>query len=396
MAMLKQERHWFDYVVFGIRAVWGILGVISLCVTTDVSIIMLIAGTVAYILSCCAPFALYLMKRVPRYVPVIAELLFIGVLYLLIPVQDTVFSFFQIPAFTLGYLASGWNALWALAVIGIYPFLLSGGIPDFPIETIVDALVNLGILFGFGFCFHYIVTSYQKINHMYGIIQEQNQTLEVYAKEIEKLTLLEERSRLSRELHDTVGHTFTTTITGMDAVYYLIDLSPEEAKKNMRELLQITRSGLDEVRRHIHQIAPDRAEQSLARSLMQIGDQFAAHTGTQVSLYTEGDEYPVSEQVRLTFIRCMQESLTNAKKHGKATVVHVTLAFESEQISLRIKDNGMGDANLSMGFGLKTMTDRLNNINGSLHVTSSAENGTVVQCLVPVFNVERKQISVMA
>jgi len=384
LALLNQPRHWFDYVVFGIRAIWGVLGIISLHYSIGISPFLAL-GIAGYILSCCVPFALYMARRVPRYIPVIAELLITGALYMIIPANDTIFSFFHVPVLTLGYFAMGWHALWALVVIGIYPIVVAGGLPDLPLDRLLDQMANLAVLYGFGFCFQKLVTSYQKINGMYGIIQQQNQTLEVYAKQIEKLTLLEERNRLSRDLHDTVGHTFTTTITGMDAVYYLIDLSPDEAKKSLRELLNVTRGGLDEVRRHIHQIAPDKDEQSLASSLSQIGGEFALHTGTQVTMETAGDEYPVSEQVRIALIRCMQESLTNAKKHGMASAVLVKLAFEREQVGLWIEDNGKGNESLTHGFGLQSMSERMANVNGTLKITSSADRGTVVHCTVPVF-----------
>jgi len=392
LALLNKRRHWFDYVVFGVRAVWGVLGIMSLHYSFGLTGILLAGGIAGYVLSCCVPFALYLSKRVPRYAAPVAELLITGGLYLAVPVQDTFFSFFHVPVLTLGYLATGWHAIWAAAVVGLYPIVLvSNGTFYLPLDRFADELANLAVLFAFGFCFQRLVTSYQKINGMFGIIRKQNQTLENYAKQIEKLTLSEERNRLSRDLHDTVGHTFTTTITGMDAVYYLIDISPDEAKKSLRELLHVTRNGLDEVRRHIHQIAPDKDEQSLVQGLSQIGGQFALHTGTNVTFETEGAEYPVSDFVRTAFIRCLQESLTNAKKHGMATVIRVKLTFERERVAMRIEDNGKGDESLTQGFGLQTMTERLSNVNGSLTVTSSADKGTVVHCTVPVFaNAEKK------
>jgi signal transduction histidine kinase len=224
---------------------------------------------------------------------------------------------------------------------------------------------------------------------MYEIIQEQNQTLELYSKQIEKLTLAEERNRLSRDLHDTVGHTFTTTIMGMDAVLYLIDLSPEEAKKSLRELLHVTRNGLDEVRRHIHQIAPEKDELPLSASLSQIGHEFALHTGTSVELAVSGAEYPVSEQVRWTFIRCLQESLTNAKKHGSASRVQVDLLFGEDAVKLRIANNGRVADKLVKGFGLQAMTDRLANLHGTLEVESDERRGMAVVCTVPVMGIRQ-------
>lgn len=392
MAALKQHWHWFMYVVVGIRFLWFISGSFSLLEyngrASELGMSLgsfVTLGVIGYFLSFSVPIVLYLMKKIPPYIPILAELLIICTLYgFLSPAADMGLSLFHVPVLTTGYISLGWHALWAsVAVVGIVPAVFSS-IAGLAYARTVDEFVNLAMLFGIGFCFQRLVVSYQKINGMYSIIQEQNQTLEVYSKQIEKLTLSEERNRLSRDLHDTVGHTFTTTIMGMDAVYYLIDSSPEEAKKNLRELLHVTRNGLDEVRKHIHQIAPEKDEQSLSLNLLQIGNEFSLHTGMKVNLETAGSEYPVSEQVRLAFIRCLQESLTNAKKHGLASQVQMELTFERKAVRLRITDNGKGADELVKGFGLQGMTDRMANLNGTLEVTSSSGKGTIIVCTVPV------------
>lgn len=379
----ETQRHWFDYVVFGIHAVWSVLAIRSLFEQSDIRFWELAIGVLGYLITCFVPFVLYRVKR--PFLAVLSELIIIGALYVLVPKTEAVFDFMHIPVLLISYMAWGRHALWALAAVFVYPIVLSEDSLSLPRDVFIDEMVNLGILFGIGYCFQKMVYSYIKMNGMYKVIQEQNQTLEVYAKQIEKLTLSEERNRLSRELHDTVGHTFTTTITGMDAVYYLIDLAPDEAKKSLRELLHVTRNGLNEVRKHIHEIADDHEQHSLLEHLSQIAGQFAAHSGTDIKIDTMGTAYPVSDRVRMTLVRCLQESLTNAKRHGNATAVRIALAYEPHQLGLAISDNGRGDANLTKGFGLTAMTDRLSGVNGSLAITSSPDGGTTVRCAIPMY-----------
>ncbi|WP_187433976.1 sensor histidine kinase [Paenibacillus methanolicus] len=280
-------------------------------------------------------------------------------------------------------MSRGWHALWTLAVALIFPFILTGEPVNMETEELIDSVANLAILFGIGFIFQKLVGSYQRINAMYRVIQDQNRTLELYAKQIEQLTLAEERNRLSRDLHDTVGHTFTTAITGMDAVYYLIDLSPVEAKKSMRELLHFTRNGLDEVRRHIHQLAPHDEGQSLSRILNQIASEFALHTGTKVDLETTGIESPLPEQARLALIRCLQESLTNAKRHGNANRIDISLSYGQGEVRLRVEDDGQGANGINEGFGLRTMAERMANAGGSVIWIAEVGKGMTLECTVP-------------
>lgn len=382
--MLKQTRHWLDSVMFGIRAVWGVNGIVSLYLAEGTGWLFWL-GALGFLLSCCLPFALWKRPGVPRFVPPVAELLITGSLFLLLGGgTENMFKFFQVPFLTLGYLCAGWSLTWTAAIVLALPFVLTGGIPAMEGGAFADSLFNWLVLLGMGFCFRKLVDSYHKINRMYGIISKQNATLEIYAKQIEQLTLAEERNRLSRDLHDTVGHTFTASIMGMDAVYCLIDSAPQEAKSNLRELLQLMRGGLDEVRRHIHAIAPEKEKSGLSAALREIGGEFALHTGMKVTVETEGAEYPVSEQVRLTLIRCLQESLTNAKKHGMAGEARIGLTFDSEGIVLTVQDDGEGADHPEKGFGLQSMTERLSNLNGTLDISTSPGRGMRVCCAVPV------------
>ena len=78
-----------------------------------------------------------------------------------------------------------------------------------------------------------------------------------YAKQIESLTLVEERNRMARDLHDTLGHSFISYILGLDAVLYLMDSNPSEAKKKIEELRHYASENLDQIRETIHEIGTE-------------------------------------------------------------------------------------------------------------------------------------------
>ncbi|WP_079911348.1 sensor histidine kinase [Paenibacillus sp. 32352] len=386
-------RHWFDYVIIGTRTLWFLLGVHYLLsrsggelsgssgfAATGDRWFILLFYTLAYV----TPMVLFLRRGIPRMFPVLAELLLNGTFFCLMAASPTVeFAFYNFPSIMLGYMSVGRIAVFSAATSVIVIPLLVGWFRGSGIETTISVAIEFGVLYGSGFCFQKLIASY-------GLITKQNQTLELYAKQIEALTLTEERNRLSRELHDTVGHTFATTITGMDAVHYLIDVDPQEAKNSLQELLEVTRNGLDEVRRHIHQIAPEQEERTLTEALSQIADEFALHTGTEIAVHVEGTEYTVSENVRLTMIRCLQESLTNANKHGKASSIRIELAYSEECVEIKIADDGKGASELVEGFGLKAMYERAANLNGTLAVTSHSDHGTVIACTIPTKKIHRK------
>lgn len=381
--MRVPRRHWLDGVMFVIRAVWGISGMWYLH-QEQVPPLLFELGAFGYVLSFTLPMALHRSPKAPRWAAPAAELTVTGILFLLAGGgQEHLFPFFQVPFLTLGYLCAGRQLAWAGPAALALPIMLAGGLPEVSRGEAVDALANWLVLLVIGFCFRKLVDSYQQIRRMYGIIRKQNATLELYARQIEELTLAEERGRLSRELHDTVGHTFTASIVGLDAVYYLMDHDPVEAKNSLRELLAHMRSGLDEVRRHIHAIAPEREECRLSLTLRRIAGEFEMHTGMKVPLAVEGGEYLLPDGIRLTLIRCLQEALTNAKRHGMAQEARITLAFRQSEVVMTTEDNGTGTDQPVKGFGLQSMSDRLAGLNGTLELSSSPGMGMKLVCTVP-------------
>ena len=99
---------------------------------------------------------------------------------------------------------------------------------------------------------------------------------------------MEERNRVSQDLHDTVGHIFTSVITSLDALPYLIKANKEEAETSIIEISDLARKGLDDVRNTIHQLSPMEDHRPLSESFQSVIDDFRNHTGTKVDFTIEG------------------------------------------------------------------------------------------------------------
>lgn len=298
------------------------------------------------------------------------------------------------PLLLLGYQSSGWRiGLNSVVFLLVFPIVKFGLVLDTDLK-LAELLMHMGnyaLMFLVGVAIQKVLKSNQDVRllyeqnlRQYHLIQEKNRALEQYAKQVEQLTLLEERNRLARELHDTVGHTFTSVIMGMDAVAYLLETSPEKAKERLEVLRDVTRKGLEEVRRHIHQMAPPKGDESLSEQLSRLAKEFSIHTGTKVSFQLEGRESPLSKQAELALVRCLQESLTNAKRHGNASAIEAGLVYGPDSVTLTVADNGTGTEQLQEGFGLTSMRERLAVVRGTLQVKSEAGKGTVVRCEVPL------------
>ncbi|MCP8969548.1 sensor histidine kinase [Ectobacillus ponti] len=391
---MEHERPWLwvDWFLFGLRLCWLGSGLAYYGVRPEA------LGTLAYplfliiaFICCFIPVLFWRPGYRNRTMYLAVELLVTGSCYLYMSIGlhlNRATVFILIPVLMAGYLLNKRNAVWTIPVF-IVLLPLGNYFTAADMTTFLMQYIDIGIFFGFGFAFNFIITSQSKTEALlaenlqqYELIQKQNQALEQYARQIEQLTLLEERNRLARDLHDTIGHHFTSVIVGLDAAAYLVDIHPEKAKKRIETLAQVARGGLDEIRRSIHQIAPDEDEPFL-QQLEKLAQTFSQHTGTEVRIHTEGSAYDITQAGQLTLVRCLQEALTNAKRHGDATVVDVALSYQPDAFSMRLVNNGHTPELLQHGFGLNAMRQRLEALNGSLETVSTKEAGFVLTCTLP-------------
>ncbi|HFK1461293.1 MULTISPECIES: hybrid sensor histidine kinase/response regulator transcription factor [Bacillus] len=234
-----------------------------------------------------------------------------------------------------------------------------------------------GLAYVMGFAFHLLIVNHKQNE----AIRKQNAVLEQYMSQIERITLAEERNRLSSELHDTVGHAYTSIIMGMETLR--TELATEMGIQRLDSLLEMGRKSIEDVRGYLHQMDSPCQSPSLIQSLQNLGAEFQEHAQVNVSFRTFGEEYQLSRQAKITFIRCLQESLTNAVRHGQGTEIIVSLQFEQQYTRLEVQDNGKGNVEWQEGFGMNAMKERAMNLQGHLSVYTKPEEGMLVTCTIP-------------
>ncbi|HFJ9439602.1 TPA: response regulator [Bacillus albus] len=234
-----------------------------------------------------------------------------------------------------------------------------------------------GLAYVMGFAFHLLIVNHKQNE----AIRKQNAVLEQYMSQIERITLAEERNRLSSELHDTVGHAYTSIIMGMETLR--TELSTEMGIQRLDSLLEMGRKSIEDVRGYLHQMDSPCQSPSLIQSLQNLGAEFQEHAQVNVSFRTFGEEYQLSRQAKIAFIRCLQESLTNAVRHGQGTEIIVSLQFNEQYTRLEVQDNGKGNVEWQEGFGMNAMKERAMNLQGQLSVYTKPEEGMLVTCTIP-------------
>lgn len=203
--------------------------------------------------------------------------------------------------------------------------------------------------------------------------------LEDANKRISELVKLEERQRIARDLHDTLGQKLALIGLKSDLAGKLMNKDPQQAQAEINDVNQTARTALKEVREMVTQMRGTRVEDELYR-IKQILK--AAH----IEFILEGD-YKLDNISLLNenvISMCLKEAVTNVVKHSDSTQCIVSFEPSRADLFIRVIDNGIGlpeQRAYTRGNGLRGMRERLEFVNGSLDISS--DNGTIVTIRVP-------------
>ncbi|MCV4231043.1 sensor histidine kinase [Virgibacillus sp. LDC1] len=290
---------------------------------------------------------------------------------------------YLLPSLTMGYLLTK-QTLWIIPVVVFIPFSFQSYLRLSWEKTLSIGADNLLFCF-IGIWASFVANAYDQKNKLVAEVEQQNKLLTHYTAEIEKMTLLEERNRMSKELHDTLGHSFISLILSLDASIALMDSKPAEAKDRLFRLRTLAEKNLDEMRNIVHEMGEEE-ESSLIQQVESLVVRFREHTGTALTLSLPETERSIRFEVRQAVLRVIQESFTNALKHGKASQLHLELRFSESNLQLSVRNDGIPIDKLNYGFGLTTMNHRVERLGGSLHLTSGEGTPAIteVRCEIPL------------
>jgi nitrate/nitrite-specific signal transduction histidine kinase len=201
-------------------------------------------------------------------------------------------------------------------------------------------------------------------------------------EQAEQTAIAAERGRLARELHDAVTQTLFSASLIADVIPRIWRRDPEEGLRSLKELRQLTRGALAEMRTLLLEMRPESLERSDIQSLLtQLANAFVGRVRVPVSLDLRGD-CEVSHEVKIVFYRVAQEALNNIAKHSGARQVELRLECQPGQMDLTIQDDGLGfeaDSIQPGHMGISFMHERASSIGACLSVESQAGQGTTVK-----------------
>jgi nitrate/nitrite-specific signal transduction histidine kinase len=211
-------------------------------------------------------------------------------------------------------------------------------------------------------------------------------------EETRQIAVMEERNRMAREIHDTLAQGFSGIILQLEAAEQTLGGEDSATERHLNQARSLARKSLAEARRSVWNLRPQALEQlSLVEALKQEIDKFSQSIEVNAKFNVFGARRDLEPELEAVLLRICQESLTNVRKHAKATEVEINLTFDESAVELSIRDNGVGfksitangDEKKRSAFGLISMRERARGLGGTFEVQSMKGKGTLVRAVIP-------------
>lgn len=207
-----------------------------------------------------------------------------------------------------------------------------------------------------------------------------NSDLEHYVQLIEKIAEDNERKRIARELHDTLGHVLAGISAGLEAGILLLKFDMERAVTQLEKVQESLREGTADVRRSLQKLRPNALEQkSFMEALEYMIEDYRQLTALDIQLHEEWYGVKLSERAEAMLYRVVQESITNSLRHGHANTIEINLFTNTDGFIVTIQDDGVGFDELHYGYGLTQMKERLADIGGKVEFINAGGFRTYIE-----------------
>ncbi|HEX9134211.1 MAG TPA: sensor histidine kinase [Ktedonobacteraceae bacterium] len=263
-------------------------------------------------------------------------------------------------------------------------------VPDWDVSGQVSIPLVFLSIYGYGAIIRELAVAHTALEGSNARLAAAHTRLQEYSAQVEELSVIRERNRIAREIHDTLGHALTLLSVQLETATQLEARGDPRLHEELLQARQVAKACLTEVRHSVEALRPDEASAgSLQEQLRKLVAEFETTCReTQITLDLEEATHPLNPDLCLTLYRCAQEALTNIRKHAHATKVLLRLSTSDEQVELTVLDNGQGcpreHEQRAFGFGLLGMRERVALLDGTLRAGPQPGQGWRVEVVLPL------------
>jgi signal transduction histidine kinase len=215
----------------------------------------------------------------------------------------------------------------------------------------------------------------------------------------------EERKRLARDLHDQTGQTLAGLAMGLHSIQTMMDSNPRVAGQRLQELENMSASAVDDLHELIADLRPAQLDDlGLVPALRDMANHVARRSGMDVEVNASEPRRRLRAELETILYRLAQEALNNAARHSRATHVTITLKFAGKDVTLEIRDDGVGFVPEAViktqaprrAWGLLGMQERVMLVGGTLDIQSAPGKGTRLVAHIPLVEAEETSVYAIA
>jgi signal transduction histidine kinase len=286
---------------------------------------------------------------------------------------------------------------WPLPLLGSFtlvaiPFGLYDAVQRGQWVVLVLFLFQSSIFLGIAILLHLLFGQRYQLVALVTQLQQAKQQLEEQAAQTEELAALRERTRLAREMHDSLGHALVVVNVKLEAAQRLYAVEHARGDAELEATKTLVRDTMGELRRSLANLrAPLPDCQDLPAALHHIAEEARSHNSLHVTCSTTTDVPALSAETSEALWRVAREALANVERHAAATDASLALERQNDSLVLRVVDNGNGinqhDLQRPGHYGIVGMRERVEALGGTLRIVQRPHGGTLVEARVPV-NVE--------
>lgn len=252
--------------------------------------------------------------------------------------------------------------------------------------VIINAVNDL-----FLFSLHFLIMNFaiqiyrknKELAHTLSDLNESNGKLQSAYAELQRVTVLEERQRIAKEIHDTAGHSMTTVIMQTEAAKLLVESDPTEAKKRISAANLQAKRALEELRENVHVLSGIGGRDTLKSELSRIIHD--STDGTDIAVRSDIDDISLCDAKARFLCNTLKEGISNGLRHGGATAFYFELKEQDGRVEFLLSDNGAGMeiAQLKEGFGLNGMHSRAESLGGNVWFETEPDEGFEIHMILP-------------
>lgn len=253
-------------------------------------------------------------------------------------------------------------------------------------RLLVSAFNDLLIIVTHFLIFNFAIQIYRKNKEITSALDElnaSNEKLRIAYGELQEITVLEERQRIAKDIHDTAGHSITTVIMQTEAAKLTIDSDPEGAKRKISAANLQAKHALEELRESVHLLSGTNEYLSLKDKLARILHE--STDGTGLAVRSDVDDIDLCDAKSRFICNTLKEGISNGLRHGGATAFYFELKEREGAAEFLLSDNGKGmnPALLKEGFGLTGMRKRAESLGGEVRFETEQDEGFEIHLTLP-------------